>query len=150
MYDLNIPISFGENGNKKGKGKQTSPTEVRYTPAQISVIESRIDMLSHCMLGRLSQHAIYLTTAESGIQRDRLYSNRREKSRPKDACQHIGPPSRAADIEKGHGISQKTFYNTRRGQRERVWPGESQPFTHSNMHDSPRLDQRPNNPLQHI
>ncbi|KAK0185873.1 PHP domain-like protein [Armillaria mellea] len=47
MYDLNIPISFGENGNKKGKGKQTSPTEVRYTPAQISAIESRIDMLSH-------------------------------------------------------------------------------------------------------
>ncbi|KAK0474868.1 PHP domain-like protein [Armillaria novae-zelandiae] len=47
MYDLNVPVSFGENGNKKGKGKQAAPPKVRYTPAQISAIESRIDMLSH-------------------------------------------------------------------------------------------------------
>ncbi|KAK0458539.1 PHP domain-like protein [Desarmillaria tabescens] len=47
MYDLNIPISLGENGNKKGKGKQAASTEVRYTAAQISAIESRIDMLCH-------------------------------------------------------------------------------------------------------
>lgn len=67
MYDLNIPISFGENGNKKGKGKQAASTEVRYTAAQISAIESRIDMLSHCTLEPLSQQAINLTTAESGI-----------------------------------------------------------------------------------
>ncbi|KAK0210231.1 PHP domain-like protein [Desarmillaria ectypa] len=47
MYDLNIPIYFGENANKKGKGKQAASTEVHYAAAQISAIESRIDMLSH-------------------------------------------------------------------------------------------------------
>ncbi len=46
-FDLNIPVPqvLSVQGNKKGKGKQSDV----FTRAQIEDIETRVDLLVHCM-----------------------------------------------------------------------------------------------------
>lgn len=53
MFDLNVPISssfLGVNNSKKpAKGKQPAVNNVlRYTSAQLAVLETRVDLLVHC------------------------------------------------------------------------------------------------------
>jgi ribonuclease P/MRP protein subunit RPP1 len=55
FFDLNVPIPnlyqpTTTAPTKKGKGKQQSNNDqVKFTPAQITAIETRIDLLVRCM-----------------------------------------------------------------------------------------------------
>ena len=49
FFDLNLPIDALPIP-KKSKGKAPQQANVEYTPAQISDIEARIDLLIHCKL----------------------------------------------------------------------------------------------------
>lgn len=49
FFDLNLPIDLPPTA-KKSKGKAPQQAVIEYTPAQISDIEARIDLLVHCKL----------------------------------------------------------------------------------------------------
>lgn len=55
-FDLNVPAPNSnagptQNALKKGKGKQPQATsEVSFSPTQISALEARLDLLTHCTL----------------------------------------------------------------------------------------------------
>lgn len=54
FFDLNVPITAHQGPgaalqSKKNKGKQPQATNTNvFTPAQVAVIEARIDLLVHC------------------------------------------------------------------------------------------------------
>jgi hypothetical protein len=54
FFDLNVPVPgsgqfYGGSQSKKGKQEQArDPNPISYTPAQISAVENRVDLLVHC------------------------------------------------------------------------------------------------------
>ncbi|TFK32377.1 RNase P subunit p30-domain-containing protein [Crucibulum laeve] len=51
FFDLNVPVpslsTNSQSSSKKGKGKQVEAPKQAYTPAQISVLDARVDILAH-------------------------------------------------------------------------------------------------------
>jgi ribonuclease P/MRP protein subunit RPP1 len=70
FFDLNVPVPQArQTHSKKGKGKNLQPANasaVVYTAAQISAIDTRVDLLVHCQSLRLSL-GVYLSTCSRTV-----------------------------------------------------------------------------------
>lgn len=94
-FDLNVPVVAHQGHgtalqSKKNKGKQPQATStVVFTPAQVTAIEARIDLLVHCQSFVAFFPLLFDISKRSRIHRHRPQPNHREENRPEDACQHL-------------------------------------------------------------